>query len=289
MKNKEKAILLILLSTFSGSLSLVMVKLASNVPVYEDSFIRNTIIFSFALFLLKKEGNGVFPEKKNLPILFLRATCGTLSIWTSYYSIDHMMISNSTVLSSLSPLFAIVFGALFLKENIKPLHIILFLVSFAGVLFIVKPSGSGYFLVPSALAIVSSIFAGFVSTCLRFLGKSEKQNKIILFYASFSMIISIPLMIYYFKMPSLFEFGVLILSGILSTVTQISITNAFKLAAAKEISIYSYIKIIFTTLIGFIIWKSIPDIFSFIGYILIIGSSISIFFYNKRILKRNSF
>lgn len=63
---------------------------------------------------------------------------------------------------------------------------------------------------------------------------------------------------------------------------QFSITAAYKFAPAKEISVYDYSQIIFSALLGFILFSQLPDIWSFIGYVVICGVGVAMFLYNNR-------
>ena len=47
-------------------------------------------------------------------------------------------------------------------------------------------------------------------------------------------------------------------------------------------SIFDYSQLIFAAMFGFVLFGNIPDILSVIGYIIIFGSSITIFIYNNR-------
>ena len=71
-------------------------------------------------------------------------------------------------------------------------------------------------------------------------------------------------------------------AGLCAAGGQFSITAAYCAAPAKEISVYDYSQIIFSALLGFFIFKEIPDIWSFAGYIIICAMAIINFQYNKR-------
>ena len=281
MSNKNKAILLIIVSSLTAALASTAIKEAGNLPFYEKSFFRNIITVITTVFIILRSDDKFFGSKENRKFLFLRALCGTLGVWASYYAISHMLLANAVVLGKLSPFFVIIFSAIFLKENIKKHHIIAMIIAFIGVLFVVKPSGNESLSI-SLIAILSGVFGGGVATFLRFLRKKESTNTIVFFYAFTSAILSIPFMIYRFAMPDFCQIIALILAGIFSSCTQFAITIAYKYAPAKEISIFSYTNVIFVTAIGMFIWNNIPDEYSLIGYLLIIIGSITIFVWNKR-------
>ena len=90
-------------------------------------------------------------------------------------------------------------------------------------------------------------------------------------------------MLFNFRPLTLTEFIYLSLAGVFASVGQFAITNAYKYAPASEISIFDYTNIIFATIIGFILWGELPDIFSYIGYALILTAALFTFFYNKKL------
>ena len=74
----------------------------------------------------------------------------------------------------------------------------------------------------------------------------------------------------------------LILAGVCAAVGQFTITAAYSNAPGKEVSIFDYSQLIFAAMFGFVLFGNIPDILSVIGYIIIFGSSITLFIYNNR-------
>lgn len=74
----------------------------------------------------------------------------------------------------------------------------------------------------------------------------------------------------------------LLLAGLAAAGGQFSITAAYTYAPGKEISIYDYTQIIFSTLLGFFLFGQVPDGFSILGYFIIIAAAVVMFFYNNR-------
>ena len=63
---------------------------------------------------------------------------------------------------------------------------------------------------------------------------------------------------------------------------QFTITAAYTHAPAREISIYDYSQLIFSTTLGFFLFGDIPDLWSFIGYAVIITMAVVNFIYNNK-------
>ena len=70
-------------------------------------------------------------------------------------------------------------------------------------------------------------------------------------------------------------------AGLAATGGQFSITAAYCHAPAREISVYDYSQIIFATLLGVLFLGEVPDIYSFIGYIIIVAMAVLMFLYNN--------
>ena len=283
MKNKSKAILFIIISALCFALMSAFVKFAGDIPAFEKSFFRNLVSCGVAFYLIKKNNAPCFGKKENRKMLLLRSTLGTLGIWANFYAIDKLVLSNATILNQLSPFFVIIFSYLFLKEKIKPIHIISILVAFVGVLFIVKPSFTmNATLIASLIGLSSAIFAGGAYTCVRHLSSRETSYTIVFFFSFFSIIATIPFMMFDFVVPSFKQVLILLLAGGFASIAQFALTLAYKYAPAKEISIYTYTQVIFTAILGIIIWNTIPDNYSILGYFIIIAASLNIFLYNQR-------
>lgn len=283
MNNKTKGIIFILISAFSFALMSTFVKLSGDLPSIEKSFFRNLISCGVAFYLIKKNKALLFGHKENRLALIGRATLGTLGIWANYYAIDNLILSDATILNKLSPFFVIIFSYLFLKEKLKPIHIISLLVAFLGVLFIVRPTGNlTSNLIPSILGLCSAAFAGGSYTFVRYLGGKEKGATIVFFFSLFSLVTTFPIMIAQFEMFTSYQFMFLILTGVAASCAQFALTAAYKYAPAKDISIYDYTQVIFTALIGFTLFRDFPDKISLVGYLLILGASFAIFLHNKK-------
>ena len=72
------------------------------------------------------------------------------------------------------------------------------------------------------------------------------------------------------------------MAGVMAAGGQFSITAAYSYAPAKEISVYDYSQIIFSAILGFFLFGQVPDLFSWIGYAIIIAMAIVMFIYNNK-------
>lgn len=283
MNNKTKGIIYILLSSFFFAWMNVFVRLAGDIPSMQKSFFRNFVAAIFAFILLKKNHVPLRWQKGNLRFLILRSVCGTLGILCNYYAIDHLVLSDASMLNKMSPFFAIVFSYFFLKEKCTSVQVFGVIGAFVGSLFIIKPTFSNLALVPSLVGFIGGMSAGAAYTAVRHLGlKGEKGPFIVFFFSLFSCLVTLPYLLFSYHPMSMAQLGVLLMAGAAAAGGQFSITAAYRLAAPKEISVYDYSQIIFSALLGFFLFDQLPDGYSVLGYVIITAIAVLMFLYQNR-------
>ena len=273
MSQKNKGILLIICSAFCFALMNMMVRFAGDLPSIEKSFFRNFVAVFFAFIALKRSHTPIRVPKGALKPLLC-----------NYYAIDHLMLADASILNKLSPFFAILFSFILLKEKVHPFAAGCVITAFIGSLFIIKP-GMGMFTtsLPAFIGLLGGLGAGIAYTYVRILGThGVKGPFIVLFFSAFSCLVTLPYLIFDFHPMSFAQFGCLLLAGLFASGGQFTITAAYTYAPARDISIYDYSQIIFSTMLGFVFLGQIPDYLSFIGYGIIILSSLSMFLFQQK-------
>lgn len=289
MNKKYKGILYILLAAFCFALMNTFVRLSGDLPSIQKSFFRNLVALLAAAFILKRSHIGFSFKKENLPLLILRSTCGTLGILCNFYAVDHLLLSDASMLNKMSPFFVIIFSYLFLKEKINWVQTLSVIGAFIGSLLIIKPTFSNLVLVPSLIGLLGGIGAGAAYTAVRALGqRGEKGPFIVFFFSTFSCLVTLPFLIFQYHEMSIIQVVYLLLAGLSAAGGQFAITTAYCYAPAKEISVYDYSQVVFSAILGFILFGQIPDMLSGLGYVIICGMAVLMFLYNMGYLSKKT-
>lgn len=282
LSGRNKAIFYIICSSFFFALMNMFVKMSGDLPAIQKSFFRNFVAFFLALIMLLQSKEGFSFDKKNLPAFIWRSLFGTLGILCNFYSVDHLVLSDASILNKLSPFFAIICSYFLLKEKITPVQALAVAVAFLGAVFVVKPgfAVSGV-IIPSLIGVGGGFFAGIAYAFVRLLGKrGEKGPFIVLFFSAFSCIATLPFLIFDFHYMSAYQTIMLMLAGLSAAGGQFTITAAYTHAPAGEVSVFDYTQIVFAAALSLIFFNQIPDIWSIIGYIVICGVAVWMFAYN---------
>ncbi|MBD3949822.1 DMT family transporter [Tuanshanicoccus lijuaniae] len=277
MSNYTKGVLSILMSAFGFALMNLFIPLSGALPTIQKSFFRNLVALFIALIVLwrtnRKKPVREFQEGESIAWkwLFVRSIFGTIGIWCNFYAIDHLFISDASVLNKISPFATLVFSYLFLKEPMKRGHLVALFFAFVGVLLVVKPTLANTDFFPYFMGIIGGISSGAAYTTIRKLNKENVTPAVtIAFFSLFSCVASLPQLILSFEPMSLRSMMMLALVGGMAAIGQFGITMAYKFAPASQISVFDYTMIIFTGMLGFIFLHQVPDYYSIIGYAIII-------------------
>ncbi|MBS4461628.1 MULTISPECIES: DMT family transporter [unclassified Facklamia] len=277
MSNYTKGVLSILVSASGFALMNLFIPLAGALPTIQKSFFRNLVALAIALIVLWRTNRKqpVREFQKGEPIawkwLFVRSILGTIGIWCNFYAMDHLFISDASVLNKISPFATLVFSYLFLKEPMKRGHLVALFFAFVGVILVVKPTLANTDLFPYLMGIIGGLSAGAAYTTVRKLNNENVTPAVtIAFFSLFSCIASLPQLILSYEPMSLRSFVMLVFVGGMAAIGQFGITMAYKFAPAAQISIFDYTMILFTGVLGFIFLNQVPDYVSIIGYCVII-------------------
>ncbi|WP_173917056.1 DMT family transporter [Halobacillus sp. Marseille-Q1614] len=281
MSNRNKGIILLLISAFGFSMMAGFVKLSGDVPTVQKTLFRNAVsaVIAFILVIYHKE--RLFGKKENQGLLLSRSALGTVGMVLFFYAIDHLVLSDADMLNKLSPFLLIIFSAIFLKEKARPYQVISIIIAFIGTLFIIKPQFS-IDLVPYLAGFFSAVFAAGAYTLLRVLGDKEKFYTIVFYFSFFTTVSLTPFTIAFYEPMSSSQWIYLLSAGAFATIGQFGLTMAYKFAPAREISIFFYSTVVYSALISIFLFGQVPDWLSIVGYFTIFGASLYMFIRNNK-------
>ena len=138
-----------------------------------------------------------------------------------------------------------------------------------GVLCVAKPD-SGMFNLMSGIGLGASFLAAMAFVTVRALTATEPPERIVFYFCLIGSLISMLPMFWLWRPYSLRELSLLMAAGLLANISQLFLSNAYKLAPAGQIGPVNYIAIIFAGIWGYLFWRELPDGLSLVGFSLIL-------------------
>lgn len=288
-----RGVLFIILSAFSFAVMGALVRLSGDIPFIEKTFFRNlvSLIIASAILLrqvIHKGKDSIKLPQKAYRFLLLRVCAGTIGIFCNFYAIDHLILSDAAILNKMAPFFTLIFSFILLGEKIKPISLACILTAFGGAILVVKPGFNFTQTFPAFCGLLGGLGAGLAYAAIRKLSMLRcSGNIIVLSFSAFSLICALPYIPHYVPI-SPKQLLILLGSGFAAAGGQFGITAAYYNAPASKISIFDFSQIIFSAVLGFMLFNQIPDILSFAGYSIIIITAIVNFIYNIKFQENKS-
>ena len=271
--SRKKGILFILLAAFFFCLMSVFVRLSGDVPPMQKAFFRNIVAAAVAIVILLRSGQRVTVKKESLLPLILRSAFGTAGILSNFWAVDHLGIADANMLNKLSPFFAILMSIFILGEIPNRIEWLSVLLAFIGAAFVAKPS-SGIVSFPALIGIFGGFSAGTAYTFVRRLGLQGVKGPIVVgFLSIFYTLVLLPNFLMNYQPMSVLQLVFLIFAGCAAAGGQLSVTAAYQHAPARDISVFDYSQVIYAAAFGILLFGELPDVWSLIGYVIIIGTA----------------
>ena len=274
----------LIVSAFFFALMAAFVRLSGDLPSPQKAMFRNLIAAIAAAAYMVRHGISFRAGKReNLRWVLARSISGLTGVLMNFYAIDRLNLGNASVLNKFSTFAAIIFSIFILGEAATAAQYLIVAGAFAGVLLVIKPSPANMMLFPSVIGFLSGVCAGLAYTCLRRATRGGENGKfIVFFFSTFSTVVLLPWVITHYVPMTAAQTIFLLLAGASAAGGQFAITAAYTYAPAKEISIYDYSQIIFSTALGYFLFGQVPDILSVAGCAVIIAMAVLMYLYNRK-------
>jgi drug/metabolite transporter (DMT)-like permease len=172
------------------------------------------------------------------------------------------------------PLFLANISVPLLGETVGIRRILAIVFGFVGVLLITNPSEG--LSMPALMMLGAALGWAIVASLTRILGENENTTTV-LFYTllGFAVLLVIP---QYWLWQAIDVDAYLMIIGVafVGVIAQFSITKAYAIASPSLIAPFEYTALIWSAMLGYLVWNDIPDAYAIAGAVLIIGSGIYI-------------
>jgi drug/metabolite transporter (DMT)-like permease len=268
-----------------GSLTLVamatLVKhLGERLPAMEIFFFRSLIGFFLVLAVLWRD--PFEPLRTKRPGMhFVRGATGAVGNACFFWTLTHMMLADAMALQFSRPLFMIPLAILFLGEFVGWNRIAVALIGFLGILVYARPFTAGF--EPGVfIGALGAFTGGLVVICIKRLQTTE-PTRVIMFYYAFwnALIAAVPAFIWWVT-PNAYEFLILTMVGFLGISGQALITHGLSQGDATVLVPLDYSRILYSAIIGYLVFHEVPGPWSFAGMALIIAASLYLVLTEKR-------
>lgn len=285
MNKKLLAILLFVTATFFGSLMGVFMRLAqSDINVFTASFLRFGIGFVIILPYLFYSKFNVY-KTNNIKLHFIRGIINVPTMYVGFAALMFIPLEQIQALHFIVPIIVTFLAVFFFKEKIRFVRISALIIGLIGMLVMLRP-GIIEMNIGVYMVLFSSMIWSFIIIITKFLSKNDSPITILTYQYSLVTFFSFFIVIFFWEMPSSIIFLYTFLAALSGTVLHLALIYSYKLVDLTLIQPFTFLSLIWASLFGYYIFGEEPDIFTWLGAIIIF-SGVLIIFYRESYLKKD--
>jgi drug/metabolite transporter (DMT)-like permease len=269
-----RGIALILASTvFLGTSDVTAKYLSATLPSIEIAWIR-FLVFALIMVPAMVPGSPVFALRSPRPGFQLLRGVALLSSSLFFISgLRFLPIAEASATGFVSPLFVTALSIVFLGESVGLRRWLATAIGLIGVLIILRPGTSAFHLA-AFFPLVSALAWACTLIMTRMMSGKERAATTMTFSSIAGVCILSALVPLVWVAPSWHDilFGILI--GVASTAGQWIVVLAFRYADASVLAPFSYSQLLWVSILGYLVFGEVPDIWTVTGAVFIVGSGL---------------
>ena len=285
MNKNIQAVLLALVASFCAVLMSVFLKLGQqDSNVFTVGFMRFFFGFLIILPFIIKSRFKIY-NTANFKLHISRSIINVPMMILGFAALMYIPLEQIKAIGFLSPILVVILSVIFLKERIYLIRTFSLILGFIGTLIILRP-GFLEINVGVYMVLFSGLLWSTVIIITKFMSKTDSAMTILTYQYTFVSLFTLPLAVFYWSIPSIQSIFYSFLAAIVGTVLHLCINNSYKLADLSIIQPVWFTQLIFASVFGFVIFGSLPDLFTWIGAILVF-TSVLIITYRENYLKKD--
>ena len=280
MSNNVKAILLTLIGSFFAVLMEALIRVAQyDSNVYTIGFFR----FFFGLiiispYLIKNKFNTY--KTRNLKFYLLRGFFNLPMMIFGFGALVYVPFEQFKAMNFLSPIIVVLLSFIIFREKIFYFRILALIIGFIGMLIIIRP-GIIEFNIGTLMILISLTFWSFIIILSKFVSKDDSPITMVTYQYTIMTILALPLAVFFWQAPSLISLFYVFIAAISGTILHLCLAQSYKYAELSVTQPIWFSGLIFGSILGYFAFNETPDIWTWVGGIVVF-SSVLVITYNEK-------
>jgi drug/metabolite transporter (DMT)-like permease len=189
-----------------------------------------------------------------------------------FYALQYVPVATAAAVSFTAPMVVLVLAPFMLGERVGLLKIIAVICGFAGALFVIQPGNDAFH--PAVLLVLLSACTSALTQILsRKLAKYDTPETSNTYMAAAGFVLTSMVLPFIWQSPgSVVHAGLLVSMGILGGCGHYCLVRAFEVAPAPFVAPFTYLQIVGASLLGYLFFVELPNLWSLIGTVIIVLS-----------------
>lgn len=260
-----------------GSLSLLdagMKTLSSTYPPLQVAALRGLASLPFVLLWVGLTGGFGQLLRVRFALHLSRAVLGILMLTAFVYGVRRLPLSEAYSIFFVAPLLITAFAVVILKERVGWRRWVAIGVGLGGVLFVLRPSGSGVITTAGLAVLLAAAGYALSAITVRVLGRTDSTQSMVFWLMLMVGVGAGLLALPQWRAIEPRHWIVIAGMAVTGAIGQWAITEAFRIGEASFIAPFEYTALAWGVGLDWILWQTVPGMRTFAGAVVIIGSGI---------------
>lgn len=273
-----------LMSSFAFAAGSVAIKtIGQALPSAEVVFFRCLFGLTVVAPFVARYGFAVFrTQRPDLHIV--RVICAALGMNCGFYAMSHLDLATAVSLSYTRPLFMIVLAVMFMGEVVRWRRGLATLIGFMGVIVMLGPTDVAFSL-PALAALMAAFAVAGAMSVVKQQAAVDGPATIMVWFGVGTAIITAGPAAFVWVPPTGTQWIWLFAVGTVSSIGQYLMIRALAIGEITVMNPIDYVQIVLGAISGYFIFAEVPTIWTAIGAVIIVSSTLYILFREAAINK----
>jgi drug/metabolite transporter (DMT)-like permease len=248
--------------------------LGAGYPIAEVIFFRG--LFALPLMLALAWRGGATGLRVGWPLGHVLRTAFALgATFPFFYGLRFLPLAEAISIAFAAPLFVTALSVPVLGERVGWRRWAAVVIGFVGVLVMTRPGGAAFR--PEALLILAAALC-YASAMLvtRRLSRTDTTAAILIYGTLGTVLVSALLLPFGWRAPDPADLGLFVAMGLEWGAMMYFMTQAYRHAPAAVVAPFDFTALVWGALIGWIVWRELPDAYVWVGAAIVVTSGLYI-------------
>ena len=206
---------------------------------------------------------------------FFRAIVASLGQAGMFFAVIHLHLADATAMTFTRPLFLTILAIFVLKEVVSGHRWGATIIGFGGVIVMMRPFGGEIDIAWFVALFTAFLFASGL-IIIRVLARDDPPGTILFWYHIFGALIFAGPAAYVWVHPTPVEWLWLILIATFTAIGMNFFVRGFSVGESSLMGTMEYIRLVLAVIAGYVIFFEIPDLWTGVGALIIVGATLYI-------------